>query len=62
MSSVPDLETLRKELEILQKDQDESMTHAVYTGITVGQAKELDRRRRRINELYEELLARSKAT
>jgi hypothetical protein len=57
-----DLQHLRDELEQLKRAQDEAMSLAVYLGMTPAQAESFDKRRRRIQSIYEALLnsARSK--
>lgn len=49
-------QSLREELEALQRQQEEVMRLAIYVGMTADQAEEFDMRRKRIVELYEALL------
>ena len=58
----PDLQDLRDELEQLKRTQDEAMSLAVFLGMTPAQGESFDKRRRRIQSIYEALLnsARSK--
>lgn len=51
------VQSLRKELERLKKEQDAALSKATYLGLSPSEATELDQRRRRIYEIYESLLA-----
>ena len=50
------LRYLREELKHLQDAQDKAMSNAVYGGLTVAEANELDMRRTLIHEVYEALM------
>lgn len=54
--SLPELQLIRRELDILKQDQDEAMAVAIYAGMSRVQAEEFDTRRKRVNDLYELLL------
>ena len=47
--------SLIQEVDRLLSEQDEAIGRAVYVGMSVNEAKEYDRRRKRINELFEAL-------
>jgi hypothetical protein len=44
-----------KEVDRLLWEQDEAISRALYVGMSVNEAKEYDKRRKRINELFETL-------
>ena len=50
------VQSLRKELERLKQEQDETLSKAVYLGLSPVEATALDQRRRRIYEIYESLV------
>ena len=47
---------LEEEIQQLKEAQDRTMSLAVFVGMTAAEVKETDKRRKRIYELYEELL------
>ena len=50
------IKRLEEELAVLKRAQDKAMSLAVYVGMTPAEVKETDQRRKRIYELYEELI------
>jgi hypothetical protein len=48
---LPDRDSLRKELRILQEEQDKALALAAYFRMSTLQAKQYEQRRRRIREL-----------
>ena len=48
-------ESLRREFDRLRREQDEAMNRAVYVGMSASEAKEYDKRRKRLTELFERL-------
>lgn len=51
------IERLEEELRQLKETQDKAMSLAIYVGMTAAEARAVDERRKRIYELYEELLS-----
>ena len=50
------IQRLEEELQQLKKAQDRSMALAIYVGMTATEARAYDERRKRIYELYDEVL------
>ena len=50
------LQSLLEELKRLNDAQDKTMSNAVYVGLTIAEANELDMRRKRIGKVYEALI------
>ena len=48
-------QSLIQEVDRLLCEQDEAISRAVYVGMSVNEAKEYDKRRKRLDELFEKL-------